>query len=104
MTVGQGPAQPSPESRPTAPAFRGDTMFESTRDRIGAATGAAFIALIIVGNGMNTAGTTQSGHASGQQVLKDAAHTHSGTAATAGFVLEVLGFVAFMTFLGYLAD
>lgn len=78
-------------------------MLDTTRDRIGAACGAAFIALILVGNAMNTAGTTQSGHATGQQVLKDTAHTHSGGVAVTGFVLEVLGFVAFMGFLGYLA-
>jgi hypothetical protein len=75
-------------------------MLDTTRDRIGAACGAAFIALILVGNAMNTAGTDQSGHASGQQVLKDTAHIHSSGTAITGFVLEVLGFVAFMAFLG----
>jgi len=79
-------------------------MLDTTRDRIGAATGAVFIALILLGNGLATAGTTQSGHATGRQVLTDTFHVHASTTAAVGFVLEVLGFVAFMLFLGYLAD
>jgi hypothetical protein len=79
-------------------------MLLSTRDRIGAALGAAFVVLIFIGNAMNTAGTNQSGHSSGVQVLKDVAHQHSSGGATVGFVLEILGFAAFFGFLGYLGD
>jgi hypothetical protein len=79
-------------------------MLASTRDRIGAALGAAFVVLIFIGNAMNTAGTDQSGHPSGVQVLKDVAHQHNSGAASVGFVLEILGFVAFFGFLGFLGD
>jgi hypothetical protein len=75
-------------------------MLATTRDRIGAALGAAFVVLIFIGNALNTAGTDQSGHPSGVQVLKDVAHQHASGGATVGFVLEILGFVAFFGFLG----
>jgi hypothetical protein len=77
-------------------------MLATTRDRIGAVLGAAFVVLIFIGNAMNTAGTDQSGHVSGVRVLKDVAHQHASRGATVGFVLEILGFVAFFGFLGYL--
>jgi len=76
----------------------------TTRDRVGAALGAAFVVLLFVGNGLSTAGTDQSGHPSGETVLRDVAHMHASTGATIGFVLEVLGFVAFLGFLGFVAD
>jgi hypothetical protein len=79
-------------------------MLVSTRDRIGAALGAVFVVLIFTGNAMNTAGTNQSGHSSGAQVLKDIAHQHASGSASVGFVLEILGFATFFGFLGYLAD
>jgi hypothetical protein len=79
-------------------------MLATTRDRIGAALGAAFVVLIFIGNALNTAGTDQSGHPSGVQVLKDVAHQHASGGATVGFVLEILGFVAFFGFLGFLGD
>jgi hypothetical protein len=79
-------------------------MLATTRDRIGAALGAAFVVLIFIGNALNTAGTDQSGHPSGVQVLKDVAHQHTSGGATVGFVLEILGFVAFFGFLGFLGD
>lgn len=78
-------------------------MFTTARDRIAAATGAAFVVLIIIGNQISQSGTVQSTHPSGAQVLKNAAHQAGSASATAGFVLELLGFVAFMGFLGYLA-
>jgi hypothetical protein len=84
--------------------MEGESMLDTTRDRIGAALGAAFVVLIFVGNAMNTAGTDQSGHPSGVQVLKDVTHQHVSGGASVGFVLEILGFVAFFGFLGYLAD
>lgn len=79
-------------------------MLTTTRDRIAAATGAAFVALIVVGNAISTSGTSQAAHPSGAQVLKDIAHQASSTSATVGFILEFLGFVAFLGFLGYLGD
>ncbi len=77
-------------------------MLTRYRDRIGAATGAAFVVMIFIGNGLATAGQSQSGHPSGEQVLRDAAAAATSTRATVGFLLEVCGFVLFMMFVGYL--
>ena len=79
-------------------------MSTTIRDRIGAATGAAFVALIMVGNQMASGGSADSAHPTGEQVLRDVAHQASSATFTAGFVLEGLGFAAFIGFLGYLAD
>ena len=79
-------------------------MSTAVRDRLGAVTGAAFVILILVGNEMATAGSGQSAHPTGDQVLRDAAHQVSSADVTAGVALEVLGFGAFLVFLGYLAD
>ena len=79
-------------------------MFTTVRDRIGAVTGAAFVVLILVGNQMATAGSAQAARPTGEQVLRDAAHQVSSASVTVGVVLEVLGFAAFLGFLGYLAD
>jgi hypothetical protein len=79
-------------------------MSTTIRDRIGAATGALFVALIMVGNQMASGGSAESAHPTGERVLSDVAHQASSTTFTAGFVLEGLGFVAFIGFLGYLAD
>lgn len=77
-------------------------MLTTARERIAAATGAAFVVLIAIGNAISTAGTSQTSHPSGAQVLKDAAHQASSTSATIGFVMEFAGFTAFLGFLGYL--
>jgi hypothetical protein len=79
-------------------------MSVSIRDRVGAATGAAYVVLIFVGNMMNTAGTSQATHPTGEQVLADVAHQASSTTAKVGMTLEILGFVAFIAFVGYLID
>src|SRR4051812_24417960 len=80
-----------------------EIMLLSVRDRVGAASGAAFVTLIFVGNAMNIAGTSQAAHPSGDQVLTDVRHQAASTTAGVGFVLEVFGFAAFLCFLGYLA-
>ena len=79
-------------------------MSITVRDRLGALTGAAFVALILVGNQLATAGSGQSARPTGDQVLRDATHQVSSASVTAGVALEVLGFAAFLVFLGYLAD
>jgi len=79
-------------------------MPTTVRDRLGAVTGAAFVVLILVGNQLATAGSGQSAHPTGDQVLRDAAHQVSSASVTAGVALEVLGFATFIVFLGYLAD
>ena len=79
-------------------------MSTTVRDRLGAVTGAIFVVLVLVGNEMATAGSAESAHPTGDQVLRDAAHQVSSASVTAGVALEVLGFAAFIVFLGYLAD
>jgi hypothetical protein len=79
-------------------------MSTTIRDRIGAATGAVFVVLIMVGNQMASVGSADSAHPTGEQVLRDVAHQASSATFTVGFVLEGLGFAAFIGFLGYLAD
>ena len=79
-------------------------MLRSTRDRIAAATGALFVLLVMVGNQIEVGGTDQSTHPTGASVLHDVATQAHSTAATIGFTLEFLGFMAFVVFLGYLLD
>jgi hypothetical protein len=79
-------------------------MLTSTRDRVAAATGALFVVLVTVGNQLDIAGTDQSTHPSGASVLHDAVRSAGRTTHTIGFVLEVLGFLALLGFLGYLLD
>src|SRR6516162_2532454 len=89
--------------RPGRPAG-GKEMSATVRDRLGAVTGAAFVVLVMVGNEMATAGSGQSAHPTGDQVLRDAAHQVSSASVAVGAALEVLGFAAFLVFLGYLAE
>ena len=79
-------------------------MHSTTRDRVGAATGAAFVTFIFVGNVMATSGQSTSMHPTGHEVLRDAAHAAESTPATIGLLLEVSGFVLFIMFLGFLTD
>ena len=73
------------------------------RHRVAAATGALYVILIIIGNTLATSGDSSATHPTGVRVLRDAErHAQSGQ-ATAGFVLEVLGFALLIAFLGYLA-
>src|SRR5437879_5251982 len=83
----------APAGRPRRPAG-GKAMSTTIRDRIGAATGALFVALIMVGNQMASGGPADSAHPTGEQVLRDVAHQASSATFTAGFVLEGLGFAA----------
>ena len=76
----------------------------TTRDRVGAATGAAFVAVVFVGNTMATAGGSSAMHPSGAEVLRDAAHAAGSTTARVGFMLEVSAFLLFFVFLGFLAN
>ncbi len=79
-------------------------MHTNVRDRIGAATGAAFVVMLFVGNTLSIAGTDQSTHPTGEQVLNVTAYQASSSGATVGILLEFLGLAAFIGFLGYLAD
>jgi hypothetical protein len=78
-------------------------MLTTVRLRLAAATGAAYIVLIMIGNGLATSGASTSAHPTGAEDLRDVEHQVHSAAATAGFVMEVLGFTLFIVFLGYLA-
>ena len=78
-------------------------MLTTVRYRLAAATGAAYILLILVGNTLATSGASTAAHPSGARVLRDVEHQVNSAAATTGFVMEVLGFTLFLVFLGYLA-
>jgi hypothetical protein len=69
-------------------------------DRIGAACGAAYIVLILVGNQLSMGGD-QDPHPTGSAVLAGFAATPT-TTERIGFAMEVLGFVSFMFFLAWL--
>lgn len=77
----------------------------SVPDRLGAACGAAFIVLILVGNQMSMggAGGQNDPHPTGAADLTMFSG-QSGIADKIGFSLEVLGFAAFMFFLGWLVS
>lgn len=77
-------------------------MLTTVRSRLAAATGAAYVVLVGVGNQINVSGTDQSTHPTGEAVLRDVGRQVGSTSATIGFLLELCGFVAFIAFLGYL--
>ena len=68
-------------------------------DRLGAASGAAFVLLILVGNQI-AAGNSTDPHPSGTEDLADFSASPS-LVETLGLSMEVLGFVAFIFFLGW---
>ena len=69
-------------------------------DRIGAACGAAYILLVLVGNQMSS-GSSSDPHPSGAKDLTDFAASPTLT-QNVGFVMELLGFLAFVPFLAWL--
>jgi hypothetical protein len=72
-------------------------------DRIGALTGAAYVILVIVGNAMSTdSSVPQSPHPTGQQDLATLRWLDGNAWAQVGLSLELLGFAAFVLFVGYL--
>jgi hypothetical protein len=68
--------------------------------RFGALCGPAYILLILVGNQLDT-GSGQDPHPSGAKDLADFGSVPSA-AQVVGFTMELLGFLAFMFFLGWL--
>jgi len=78
----------------TPPALR------TTWDRIGAAAGAAYVLLILIGNQLSS-GSSSDPHPSGAKDLADFASSPS-VAEKVGFTMELLGFLTFMFFLGWL--
>lgn len=71
-------------------------------DRFGALCGPAYILLVLVGNQLGSGGG-QDPHPSGAKDLADFSSNPSAAQA-AGFTMEVVGFLAFMFFLGWLVD
>jgi hypothetical protein len=69
-------------------------------DRIGAAGGAAYVALIMVGNAIAASG--QSNTPTGSQVLEYANETATSTVRQIGMAMEILGFVALAFFLSWI--
>jgi hypothetical protein len=67
-------------------------------------TGAAFVALILIGNPTTNAGPAQNTGPAGEQLLRDAAYQASSVGGAAGVAFELLAFAAFICFPGYLAD
>jgi hypothetical protein len=72
-------------------------------ERLGAASGVLWFLLIMVGNQLSTAGTSDSMRPSGEQILADLRRTSESATATIGFTVELLGFAALLVFLGYLS-
>ena len=73
----------------------------TTADRVGAAAGAVYVLLILVGNQLGSGGTVDP-HPTGDQDLATFAASPSA-AQQAGFTLELTGFLAFLVFIGWLA-
>jgi hypothetical protein len=71
-------------------------------ERVGAASGAVYVGLLIVGGSMMTSGTTDTTRPTGEQVLSNLRRTAESGSAKVGLALALLGFAAFAAFLGYL--
>lgn len=71
-------------------------------DRVGALSGAAYVLLILVGNQIATGGS-QDPHPSGAKDLADFAASPSASRVV-GETMEVLGFLAFIVFIGWLTQ
>lgn len=71
-------------------------------ERMGAASGALYVVLLIVGGTMLTAGTTTAARPSGDRVLSDLRRTAESTSANIGLAFVLLAFAGFAVFLGYL--
>ena len=71
-------------------------------ERVGAASGAIYVGLLIVGGSMLTSGTTQTARPNDEQSLSNLRRTAESGSATVGLALVLLAFAAFAVFLGYL--
>ena len=73
----------------------------SWQDRVGALSGAAYVALILVGNQL-AEGAGSSTHQSGEQVLAHVGKQADSATAQLGMTMEMLGFVGFAFFVPWL--
>ena len=72
-------------------------------DRLGALCGPAYVVLILAGNTIAEGGN-EPGHVTGAQVLASLEEQAGSTAVHIGVAMELLGFVAFAFFVGWLAN
>jgi hypothetical protein len=74
-------------------------------DRFGAFTGAVYVVLVIAGNSLSTDNSPgpHSTHPTGQQDIASLHWLAGSTSAQVGITLELLGFAAWMLFVGYLS-
>jgi hypothetical protein len=79
-----------------------DARASGLLERVGAASGAVYAGLLVVGGSMMTAGTTDTARPTGEQVLSDLRRTAESGSAKVGLALALVGFAAFAIFLGYL--
>jgi hypothetical protein len=72
-------------------------------DRLGALTGAAYVVLVIIGNGLSTNSPgPHSDHPTGLQDIADARWLAGSASAQVGISLELISFAAWMLFVEYL--
>jgi hypothetical protein len=87
-------------------ARRGDrsvaAMTSTISRRIGAASGIAYVGLVLVGNALDTAGSKVDESSSAAAILADL-RDHNGLTAHVGIAMELLGFLALVGFVAYLA-
>ncbi|MEP6762219.1 MAG: hypothetical protein ABJA93_12760 [Sporichthyaceae bacterium] len=79
-----------------------DARFGGSWERVGAASGAAYALLLIVGGSMMTAGTSESTNPAGEEALASWQHIAETGSAKLGLGLALLAFAAFAVFLSYL--
>ena len=100
MTAGHPRDQRGGQAATDAATCREFTM--RILDRCGALTGAAYVVLVMAGNAMSTGPSPGSNRSPGEQDI-DYMHWLAGsTLGQAGVTLELLGFAAWMLFVGYL--
>jgi hypothetical protein len=76
--------------------------FGGSLERVGAASGAAYALLLMVGGSMLTAGTTDATKPTGDEALANWRHMAETGSVKLGLVLALLAFAAFAVFLSYL--
>jgi hypothetical protein len=79
-----------------------NARFVGSWERVGAASGAAYVVLLMVGGSMLTAGTTDTTKPTGEEALANWRHIAETGSAKLGLTLALLAFAAFAVFLGYL--
>jgi hypothetical protein len=73
-------------------------------DRLGALSGAAFVLLVFIGNGLSTdlGSGGEASNSRGEQVMADLGNAAASTTVAVGYTMELAGFVMFLVFVAYL--